>query len=238
MSIVSVRQIERHVPFSCRNADNSPIPGSPVYLITPPSIMTKARWRRDLAEAGAILPTRDDLLETIRQGINTLVAEDQRPEFIALIEEWDALFRALQELRENGTGTPEEVEDAADQLRAISGRMEYLEGEMRGKYPPYSQKLGQQQYWMEIAPILAAKHFLCGWENLDIPFARENGLVPDDLLELVPPGHLADVGWRAIGLTAASRTDVKNSERASASGGSPKRSRRVSKVRGLSLAKN
>lgn len=238
MSIVSVKQAVRFTPYRHRNEDGTPRDGAPVYLIMPPSVMSKARWRRHVAEEGAVMPGQDLLMETLRQGVLEIVEERQQPRWFDLIARWDDALRTSQEMRESGAGTPEQMEDAAAALRKLSTEVSYFEGQMRAAYPPYAQKLAQQQYWMEVAPFIAARHFLAGWENVDLPFERVNGLVSEELLEQLSEGHAADIGWRAIGLGGANRADEKNSDGASASGANPKRSGRARKARGTASVKN
>lgn len=218
MSIVSVGQVTRFTPWSCRDDKGSPVPGAPVYLIRPPSVMTRARWRREVGETGApaIPPGREELTAVLRRGITEIVAEHQQPELLALADEYDAAFTEVQAQREKDDASPEARQAANDRLAAVSNRMGFLEGEIRGKYPPYAQALAARTFWFEVAPWVAARHFLCGWENvtvagLPVEFAQVNGLVPEALLEQLPPDHIADVGWRAIGLTSANRDDEKNS---------------------------
>lgn len=244
MSIVSVNQVLRFVPYAWRDDRNQPIAGAPTYLIRPPSIMTKARWRRDLgaAGAGAAPPDRAEMMAVLRRGIREIVAEHQQDSLLALIEEYDGLFARVQEMRAQDSGTADERLEAGEALKALSGRMDFLEGEMRRKYPPYAQVISDRTFWFETAPVLAAQHFLCGWENVEaggepLAFAQVNGLVPEALLDQLPAEHVYDVGWRAMGLTAATQADEKNSGGASGSGASPTRSPRTRTARGSSTAK-
>lgn len=238
--IISATQVERWTPFDLRDDSGAPLPGAVTYLIQPPTRMTKARWRRDVAGAGAFQHGRDELVETLKRGVAEVVAERQQGHWLALIDEWDAAWRGFNELRQRADATAAAVEAAGTAFQAVSARMADFEEQIKAGYPPYARLLGANTFWMEVGPGLAARHFLVGWENLPLAFERRGGLVPEELLEqleAIRPGDWPDIGWIALGLSAMTADDEKNSARASASGANPQGSRPVKQARGRSSAR-
>jgi hypothetical protein len=239
---ISVKQVERFVPFQLRDRDGGALPGAQVYLLNPPSYMTKARFRRAVGEAGAWQPDQDEMVSVLRRGVTERVAEHQQPQWLSLIDEWDAGWRNLMIQRLQAGGKPAEIEAAAQAFTAVSARMMDFEAQMRTEFPPYARLLSARHYYFEVAPMIAARHFLCGWENVDLPFALgPDGLVPEallDQLQALHPGHAPDAGWIAMGLQHASVDAVKNSEGASASSASPPASPKTRKAPGPASTKS
>jgi len=222
--IISANQVERWTPFDLRSDDDTPLSGAISYLIQPPTRMTKARWRRDVEAAGAFQHGRDELVETLKRGLVEVVAERQHGHWLALIDEWDAGWRAWMDLRQKLDAEAADVTAARERFEGLSARMLDFENQMKAGYPPYARLLADNSYWLMVAPPLAARHFLVGWENVGLPFERVGGLVPEallDKLDSIRPGDWPDIGWIAMGLSAVTAADEKNSEGGSASGGSP-----------------
>ncbi|MBS7810534.1 hypothetical protein [Roseococcus pinisoli] len=88
--------------------------------------------------------------------------------------------------------------------------------------PVYSELLSARQRYMGMLPYVAAKHALRGWEGESLPaFAARLGVVPDDLLEVLPPEEVEMVGWRASALMQPGRAALGNSASPSLSSASP-----------------
>jgi hypothetical protein len=175
----------------------------PVYVITAPTLMQRAAFRRDVAAAGARYPGQDEMFRALREGIRAAVEEDAQP---ALLEKLDAAEAA-------GSGLAEDAELARD--------LAEIETAMRRHHPPYAALEAERAYWLSIAPIVAARHFLRGWEGVEAPFRRQNGLVPEDLLAQLPDATVEAIGWEAIALMSPSRVQAKNSASPSPSPSDP-----------------
>ena len=167
--------------------------GPPVYIIAAPTLMQRAAFRRDVAAAGARYPGQDELFRALRDGVRVAVEEEAQP---ALLESLDAAEAA-------GAGLAEDAELARD-LAAI-------ESAMRRHHPPYAALEAERTYWLSVAPIVAARHFLRGWEGVAARFERRNGLVPEEVLAGISDAHVEAIGWEAIALMSPSRAQAKNS---------------------------
>jgi hypothetical protein len=230
--IVSVKQIARFTPQDLRNADDSPQEGAPVYLIAPPSVMTKARWRSEVASSGAVMPSDSEVFQTLRVGVREIVADHMQEDLLALIDQWEDATNEDEPDYEKEGLDPVWAAGEKERRKQLEKRVNFFRNEMRSKYPPYAQKMADQQFYMEIAPYLAAKHFLAGWENVDAEFRQVNGRVPDEVLESIPPEHVFWIGIHAMGMQRPTRADEKNSAGASASEKNPKPSGRAKKAPG------
>jgi len=238
--ITSAKQIVRFTPRDLCDEDGRPLPDAPVYLIEPPTLFTRAEWHRAMFDIGARQVTVTDLLATMRRGIREVVAEDQREELLAFIQQFEDSSQGLDELSENtrqiidqhGEDSDEGKEATAALMEALAsqadmtGRMDDLEGQMRRMFPPYGRKIGEQLFWLENAPLVSARMFLTGAENTGVDVDRKHGMLPRETLDLLPAGHPREIGLHAIRLMNMIGADVKNSARPSSSVASRKRSAR------------
>lgn len=246
--ITSVRQSVRYTPRDLCDDDGQPIEGAPVYIIDPPTVFTRSEWNRALMNIGARQVTSSDLLAVLRRGIREVVDEAQREELLTFVQEFEDSSQGLDEqvtsarqiIDEHGEESDLGKEAARSLVKAIDrhsdlvGRMDDLEGQIRIIYPPYARKLGDQSYWMENAPVIAAQLFLVAGENTDVEVVRERGRVPNDILDALPRNHVREIGWHAVRLMFPDQDDAKNSARPSSSASSRKPSARTKKARGTS----
>jgi hypothetical protein len=164
----------------------------PVYHVRVPTLRDRAVWRRAVAEAGARLPSQAELLDALRAALREVAPENLE----ALLEKVD-LFAAMEAGK-----VPPDAELARD--------MAALETQLLA-VPRYAVLVGARTFWFEIAPLVAAAHFLAGWENAGVDYAAERGRVSDELLGALPQGHAAEMGLRAIGLMSLTPAEAKNS---------------------------
>ena len=79
-----------------------------------------------------------------------------------------------------------------------------------------------RQRYAGMLPWVAARHALRGWEGDGLPpFARIGGMVPADLLDLLPGNEIEAVGSRAAELMQPDRSAEGNSEPPSSSPATP-----------------
>lgn len=248
--IISAKQVVRYTPRDLIE-DDRPVEGAPVYLIEPPTVFTRSEWNRALLDIGARQVSSDDLMATLRRGIREVVAEDQRAELLEFVEAFQESSQGVPEvvasvqavIEEHGEESDvakaavESLNAAIDRHSELTGRMDDLEGQMRRMFPPYSRKLGEQAFWMENAPLIAAQIFLNGGENTEVEIVRERGRVPVEVLDALPRNHVREIGWHAIRLMFPNEADAKNSARPSSSASSRKPSARTRKARGTSGVK-
>jgi len=248
--ITSAKQSVRYTPRDLCDDDGQPIKGAPVYIIEPPTVFTRSEWNRALMNIGARQVTSVDLLAVLRRGIREVVDEDQREELLTFVQEFEDSSQGLDEqvtsarqiIDEHGEDSDLGKEatralvEAIDRHSDLVGRMDDLEGQMRTMYPPYARKLGDQTFWMENAPIIAAQLYLKAGENTDVEITRERGRVPNEIIDALPRNHIREIGWHAVRLMFPNEDDAKNSARPSSSASSRKPLARTRKARGTSGA--
>jgi len=79
-----------------------------------------------------------------------------------------------------------------------------------------------RQRYLGMLPWVAARHALRGWDGPGLPpFTRVRGMVPAELLDLLPGDEVEAVGWRASVLMHPGADAEKNSAGLSPSPGSP-----------------
>ena len=154
---------------------------------------------RDLAALGASYPADEHMFALLRNGIRALVAADEQAQWLEFVDQYEAL---------------------PDERPRMAERMQFLEAELRRRYPPYAQALADRSFWLAVSPIVAARRFLRGWENVSLPFRRsEEGLVPESLIDALPEDHVRAIGGRAMELMYVDAEAEKNSASPSPSGG-------------------
>lgn len=248
--ITSAKQTVRFTPRELCDDNGKPQPGAVVYLIQAPTLHTRAEWHRLLSDQGAKHVSSDTLYASMRRGINKVVAEDQRAELMAFLDEYESRLTEYRDEIIDANARSEGLEDGSEEAKAIGAellaifgkitdlkdQMDDLEGQMRRMFPPYGRKFGEQLFWMQLAPLTAAAMFLVGAENSEADVSRTAGLVSDETLSALPTGHALEIGWRAVGLMNAIGDDIKNSDGPSSSASKPKRSARTKMARGTSSA--
>jgi hypothetical protein len=143
------------------------------------------------------------MYQALRDGVRAVVEEEGQA---VLLEKLDAAEAA-------GSGLAEDAELARD--------LAEIETAMRRHHPPYAALEAERAYWLSVAPIVASRHFLRGWEGVAARFERRHGLMPEDLLAEIPDAHVEAIGWEAIALMSPSRAQAKNSASPSPSPSDP-----------------
>lgn len=168
-----------------------PEEGGPVYLLAVPSYLQRAAFRRDVRAAGATYPGDKDLLKALREdlaAVNPANLED----LLALVDEAEAATAG-----EVDPETVDRLADLARLARAIGGRYAALEGD--------------REFWLAVAPLVACRHFLIGWDGRAETFVRHHGLTTDETLGLLSDADLLAIGFRAMALMQPSKDQEKNS---------------------------
>jgi hypothetical protein len=164
-----------HVIFSRRDAEAFVPDGSDrTYTVAPLTFRERQTFRADMAREGGIYPSREQLLDGLRAAVREM-APANTDDLIAAIDAAEA-----------------DPKDADAQAKL--GIIEAACAEM----PAYAGLLAARQRYIGMLPWVAARHALRGWEGPGLPpFRRERGLVPADLLDVLPDAELEAVGWRA-----------------------------------------
>jgi hypothetical protein len=136
-----------------REGEESP----PVYLIRAGSVIEREQVEAELAgEHRAARVYSFQLQAAFTKGVDALLGED--PEGAARLKELVALEGALE--------GDEQLPD--DEAAMLAGAREVL----AEHYPAYHILRAQEQRREAMAPLVAFRRFVVGWENVDATFAR------------------------------------------------------------------
>ena len=72
--------------------------------------------------------------------------------------------------------------------------------------------MSDRAFWFEAATFEAARLFIAGWENVDLPFRAGPGGLPDELLLALDRTHLTMIGLQAMAMFRPDQAEVKNSK--------------------------
>lgn len=178
--------------FSRRDIVDFQPPGSPrSYRLAPLTFRERQAFRADLQRACGILPSREQLLDTLRR----LLREASPGNLAELLSAIDAA---------------EEDTEAND--RDAQGRLADIEVAMATQ-PAYAALLEARQRWRSMMPFVAARHALRGWSGPRLPeWATVGGLIDEALLNDLPDDEITAVGLRAAALMQLAGDAVGNSE--------------------------
>jgi hypothetical protein len=201
---ISSRETVPYTPESRCDGEGKPLPGAPVYLVKVASLIERAQWRRDVAALGARYPGNDEIYRALRQAVAAAGPGNEA-----------ALLEALDRLEAAGAVAEDDPDlalanRAADVLRPVC--------------PPLAELFAQRAFWAEVAPLQAARRFLRGWsvDGAERELPQSLGLIREDALARLPPGHADAVGWKAISLMRPTEAQEKNSASPSGSATSPR----------------
>jgi hypothetical protein len=164
-------------------------PNPPIYHIGVATIAGRADFRRKIREEGITYPDDTLLLNTLREGVKTVVSNDQQPEIIELIDIFEC----------------SEKKDAE-----LIAKIEDIERQITNAYPPYATLCAARDYFSSISPIIAVRCFLKGITN-GAKYTTKNGIISDETLEAIPENDLLQIGYKAIALQSVSKEQAKNS---------------------------
>lgn len=187
--------------------------GSPRrYRLAPLSFKERMAYRARLTEQAGIMPSQQDLFLAMRSAL----AEVNPPN----IEELRGMIEAAHAIRTQQDAalmTGGALPLLTDAEQVALGHCLALEARL-STVPLYAALLNQRDKHNALAPYLAAQASLRGWEGPGLPeFTREDGLVPEALLEVLDGlGELNPVGWRAQRLAMPGSSAVGNFESLSA----------------------
>ncbi len=199
------------VPYVPPGQDDVPEDQRVAYQLRVPSYYDRAAYKRSCLAKGAVFHANSKIFATAREGIAAILLDPDDPDRI----------------HAEGLLDTAEVADGDDDVELddeTAAALPNLEAVLRQHYEPYAQLLADRAHWMEIAPFEAARMFVDGWENIDVPFRRSLDGVPVELLDALPRVHIALVGFEIMGLMRPSELEAKNSESPSSSQSSTKTS--------------
>ena len=165
-----------------------------VYTIAPLTFRERAAMKAELVKEAGQPAFREQLLATRRAALREL-APDNLPELIAVLDEAEAITEPVD--------TPESRDLAAKVSLIDAAAMEV---------PAYAELVSRNYRSVYLTPLVAAKYGLRGWRGEGLPpFKRVRGVVPDDLLDVLLPNELEEVGWAVWNAAHVSGAQEKNS---------------------------
>ncbi len=111
---------------------------TPVYLISTPTILERAKWRRSVLATGARWHDDEAMVACLKRGIADVLAPAQEAELLDIVD------------RFTGCDEGQAPEDLAIDF-------EEIERAVQGAYPTYAGLAADRAYWLSAAPILAAR---------------------------------------------------------------------------------
>jgi hypothetical protein len=166
----------------------------PTYLVGVASVWGKKEVRRAVIASGARFVDRSELLECLGDAVRFVVAADQRPELLDLLER----ARGVDVLKG-------ERLDEDDQRRLLE-----LTSIAHQHFPPYANLVALDGAWWPSMKYMAARYMLRGWVNVDVPFETRGGLVTDECLNRLDERHLDEIGIEAVRLMSISEEQKKS----------------------------
>ncbi|MDR6770383.1 hypothetical protein [Azospirillum sp. BE72] len=170
----------------------------PVYRLAVPSHLQRAAFRRDVLAAGAIFSGYKALYAALRADIEAIGPAnlDEALEIIDAVEAAGNPADADAELRDRFT-------EIARIARGLGGRYAGVEGDF--------------EFYLSVAPFIACRHFLMGWEGVkdaagtDAPFIRRGNLTTEETLGHLGENEVREIGFKILNLMQPTKAMEKNS---------------------------
>lgn len=164
----------------------------PVYLVRVPTLQGRAAYYRDMAAEGADYPSDLEMLLALEDAAKTLLADDERAEIQAAID--------LQRTEAANEASAKAIDRAMDILAPHDPRLRALRA--------------RRTFWFNVAPAMAARHFLAGADLGGEPLLVKRGLggiaTEEALTEHFPQQDVLACGWHALSLSEIDRPTAKN----------------------------
>ena len=165
-----------------------------VYTIAPLTFRERAAMKAELVREAGQPAFREQLLATRRAALQEL-APDNLAELLTVLDEAEAITDAVD--------TPE--------TRALAAQVSVIDAAAM-QVPAYAELVARNYRSVYLTPLVAARYGLRDWRGDGLPaFRRVRGLVPDDLLDAIPPTELEEVGWAVWHAAHVSPNQEKNS---------------------------
>jgi hypothetical protein len=163
----------------------------PIYFLATPTILERAKWRRAVLATGARWHDDDAMVACLKRGIAEALAPAQEAELLDIVDRFASY------------GEGQAPEDLAIDF-------EEIERSVQSAYPSYAGLAADRAYWLSVAPIIAAQHFLRGSENIDATFEQRAGLLTEDCLAMIPESEVMEIGLKVIELMSPTGDLAKN----------------------------
>ena len=188
-------------------------PDSPrTYRIAPLTYRERIGFRAALAREAGLRPSPQDVSMALRTALRE-IAPTNLDTALAVVDAADAA-------RADAERAPQDA-DAQARLAEAHARLAVIISACMD-VPVYAELRAASERWTGMAPWVACRHALRGWDGPGLPaYQRDKGLVPEVLLDVMPASEIAAVGWRAFLLVSLDRSAEGNSAAPSPSPGIP-----------------
>ncbi len=178
-------------------------PDSPrTYRIAPLTYRERIAFRAALAREAGLRPSPQDVSTALRTALRE-IAPSNLDAALAVVDAADAA-------RADAEAAPRDA-DAQARLAEAQARLAVIISACMD-VPVYAELRAAGERWTGMAPWVACRHALRGWEGPGLPaFQRDKGLVPEALLDVMPASEIAAVGWRSFLLVSLDRSAEGNS---------------------------
>jgi hypothetical protein len=198
----SAKGLHRFTPDSVKS-----LPSPPVYLLQIPTRALRHIYDRELIAAGVTHYHVTALYARAREVVAKLDI-DNRDDILALISRLTA--RALVT---DGDGADDDAQVEADQQANDLADWRGIDMMVRDVDPQLRRMVAANRFYMNMAPIIAARVFVAGWENRAAAFKRgPDDLMDEALTESIGDDELNELWLEIMTLMRPKDADVKNSE--------------------------
>jgi hypothetical protein len=175
--------------FSKQDVDEFTPAGSPrTYVLAPLTVRERNAARTDVVAEAGLYPPQAQLYAAMRAAV-----QEAEPANL------DELLLILDEAEAN----PEDL--------ALVARVGPVESACMGA-SAYRALLAQRTRYMDAVPFVYFRHAVRDWRGPQLPaFRRERGVLPLDLLDLVPEDEMRAAGFRAFSLSQPTMAAAGNS---------------------------
>lgn len=197
----------------------------PVYLLKVPTVSDRVNYRHALRAAGAVRWSELQMLSALADGIREVLCDSRDA------EQRDLLLTDIEAFRERISGFATALQDgevdrgdpvAVMKLYAAAmeapPRLKAAETIIEEHVPRYAKMVADREVFAEFSGLIAARMFLLGWENVPqpgsddaAPFRRSAVGVPDEILSVLPAGHLEAIGAQVAVLLEPPEARLGNS---------------------------
>lgn len=172
----------------------SPAGSGRTYTIAALTFRERAAMKAELVREAGQPAFREQLLAARRAALRE-AAPDNLDELLALLDEAEAMDPA--------TDTPE--------ARALGAKVALIDAAAMD-VPSYADLVSRNFRSVYMTPLVAARYGLRDWRGEGLPeFRRIRGLVPDELLDMLPAAELEEVGWAVWHAAHLTQAVEKNS---------------------------
>lgn len=184
----SAKALHRFTPESAKS-----LPLPPCFILQVPNRRLKALYSAELIAQGARSFTRGHQIMRVREIVEVMNPEN-KAEIVDLID-----------LYENAS---DETPISAEALSDWRG----LEMKLLAVDPQLRQMVAANRFYSDMAPGIAARIFLAGWENHDHLFQRgADGMMVEALLDTIDETQLYEIWAEILRMMRPSETEEKNS---------------------------